>query len=243
MTKSEIDPYRLPSSVVPGHYNLHLKPDLDTETFTGDVEITIEAHEPVSQIILNAKEMDLNSAQLSGDSVNIEIETFDYDEDLERVTLDLGQEIDTGSYSLSIDFDGILNRKLQGFYISTFTDESGEERKIATTQFESTDARQAFPCFDEPAMKASFAVKLTVPNELFAASNGPIISEEDSDDGTECTVTFGTTIKMSTYLVAFIVGPFEATDPVDVDGVPSASSIPSAKAISPHSPSNPAPSR
>ena len=220
MTKSEIDPYRLPSSVVPSHYNIHIKPDLENETFTGDVEITIEAHEPVSQIILNAKEMDLNSAQLSGDSVNIEIETFDYDEELERVTLDLGQEIDTGSYSLSIDFDGILNRKLQGFYISTFTDESGEERKIATTQFESTDARQAFPCFDEPAMKASFAVKLTVPNELFAASNGPIISEEDSDDGTECTVTFGTTIKMSTYLVAFIVGPFEATDPVDVDGVP-----------------------
>ena len=69
-------------------------------------------------------------------------------------------------------------------------------------------------------MKASFAVTLTVPSDLFAASNGPIVSEQFSDDGSERTVEFGTTIKMSTYLVAFIVGPFEATDPVDVDGVP-----------------------
>jgi puromycin-sensitive aminopeptidase len=121
---------------------------------------------------------------------------------------------------LQIEFDGILNRKLAGFYISTFTDEAGVERKIATTQFESTDARRAFPCFDEPAMKATFEVALTVPADLFAASNGPIISEKLSDDGAERTVKFGTTIKMSTYLVAFIVGPFEATEPVDVDGVP-----------------------
>ena len=217
---AEIDPYRLPTSVIPSHYNLHLTPDLQSETFTGEVEIAVEILEPSSAILLNSKEIELKSARLIGGVGEIKATDFTYDEELERVTLKLDDEALPGSYTLSIEFDGILNRKLAGFYISTFTDDSGEERKIATTQFESTDARRAFPCFDEPAMKASFEVALTVPNDLFAASNGPIVSEEVSDDGTERTVKFGTTIKMSTYLVAFIVGPFEATDPVDVDGVP-----------------------
>ncbi len=220
MTNAEIDPYRLPSVVVPSHYNLHLKPDLESETFIGDVEIAVAVSEAVSEIVLNAKELDLKSARLTGESGEVAVTNFVYDEELERVTLALDDNVTAGSYTLAIDFDGILNRKLAGFYISTFTDEAGLDRKIATTQFESTDARQAFPCFDEPAMKASFEVALTVPNDLFAASNGPIISEEVSEDGSERTVKFGTTIKMSTYLVAFIVGPFEATDPVDVDGVP-----------------------
>ncbi len=217
---TESNPYRLPTSVTPSHYNLHIRPDLESETFTGNVDISIDATENVSEIVLNAKEIELKSARLVSGGSAIEASDFTYDEELERVTIHLDGEATSGSYTLSIDFDGILNRKLAGFYISTFTDESGEERKIATTQFESTDARQAFPCFDEPAMKASFEIALTVPVGLFAASNGPIISEVLSDDGSERTVKFGTTIKMSTYLVAFIVGPFEATDPVDVDGVP-----------------------
>ena len=217
---TEIDPHRLPSSVVPSHYNLHLKPNLESESFTGNVDISITSSDTISQIVLNAKEIELKSAKLVGESGEIEATNFTYDEELERVTLHLEREASPGTHHLLIDFDGILNRKLAGFYISTFTDESGVERKIATTQFESTDARQAFPCFDEPAMKASFEIALTVPSDLFAASNGPIISETTSDDGTERLVKFGTTIKMSTYLVAFIVGPFEATDPVDVDGVP-----------------------
>ncbi len=220
VTTYEIDPYRLPSSVVPSHYKLHLRPDLESETFTGNVDISIATSDTTSQIVLNAKEIELKSAQLIGGGNAIEATSFTYDEELERVTLHLASDASPGSYHLAIDFDGILNRKLAGFYISTFTDESGAERKIATTQFESTDARQAFPCFDEPAMKASFEIALTVPADLFAASNGPIVSETTSEDGTERTVKFGTTIKMSTYLVAFIVGPFEATDPVDVDGVP-----------------------
>ena len=216
----EIDPYRLPSSVVPRHYDMHLRPDLESETFTGNVEISLDISEPVSEILLNYKEIELKTAKLVGDVGTVAANDFTYDEELERVTIHLDDEVQAGSYRLAIDFDGILNRKLAGFYISTFTDEAGVERKIATTQFESTDARRAFPCFDEPAMKASFDVTLTVPADLFAASNGPIVSETTSEDGTERTVKFGTTIKMSTYLVAFIVGPFEATEPVDVDGVP-----------------------
>ena len=180
----EIDPYRLPGSVVPRHYNLHLNPNLEAETFTGEVEISIEIAETVSEILLNSKEIDVKSARLIGENGEIEATEFIYDEELERVTLQLANDASPGSYRLAIDFDGVLNRKLAGFYISTFTDESGAERKIATTQFESTDARQAFPCFDEPAMKASFEIALTVPADLFAASNGPIISGGPLTDGT-----------------------------------------------------------
>ena len=219
-TTSEIDPYRLPASVVPSHYKLHIRPNLESETFSGEVDIEVDISETVSEIILNSIEIEVKSARLISSHAEIGIAAFNYDEELERVTLHLDSQASPGSYHLMVEFNGILNRKLAGFYISTFTDETGAERKIATTQFESTDARRAFPCFDEPAMKASFEIALTVPADLFAASNGPIVSQELSADGSECTVKFGTTIKMSTYLVAFIVGPFEATEPVDVDGVP-----------------------
>lgn len=213
--------YRLPSHVIPEHYDLHICPDLDTESFTGSVSITIDVREPISQIALNAKELDIASACVAGvDGDEIEVSDVVMDEELERATLMLDADIAVGVYDLRIEFSGILNRKLAGFYISTFTDTEGVERKIATTQFESTDARRAFPCFDEPGMKATFDVALSVPADLFAASNGPIVSDELSADASCRLVKFGRTIRMSTYLVAFIVGPFEATDPVDADGVP-----------------------
>lgn len=213
--------YRLPSHLIPEHYDLHICPDLDTESFTGSVSITIDVCEPISQIMLNAKELEIASACVAGvDGDEIEVSDVVMDEELERATLMLDADIAVGVYDLRIEFSGILNRKLAGFYISTFTDTEGVERKIATTQFESTDARRAFPCFDEPGMKATFDVALSVPADLFAASNGPIVSDELSADASRRLVKFGRTIRMSTYLVAFIVGPFEATDPVDVDGVP-----------------------
>jgi len=112
-----------------------------------------------------------------------------------------------------------LNDQLHGFYRSTFTDPSGVKHTIATTQFENCDARRAFPCWDEPAFKATYQVNLTVPSHLAAYSNSPISSDIDLGNG-QRTVSFTPTMKMSTYLVAFIIGPFEETEAIDVDGVP-----------------------
>ena len=95
----------------------------------------------------------------------------------------------------------------------------GVEHVIATTQFQSTDARRAFPCFDEPDLKATFGVSLVVPEDLLAISNGAQASRTPLGDGTD-RVVFVDTIPLSTYLVAFVVGPLEATEPVDGDGVP-----------------------
>ncbi len=218
----ESNDYRLSRSVTPSHYSIRIHPDLDAETFTGSVSISVNVDAPASEIVLNAKELEIQSAWVKDeeDATVADALEIQYDEELERATLRLDREIPANHYLLEMRFAGILNRKLAGFYVSTFTDDQGVKHKIATTQFESTDARRAFPCFDEPDMKASFSVEMTVPVELFAASNGPIVCEQPAIDKSHKIVTFGRTIPMSTYLVAFILGPFEATDPVDVDGVP-----------------------
>ena len=214
-------PYRLPRTVLPTLYDVRIRPDLDSETFAGSVTAHIAVSQPVDNIVLNAKELGITSATLTrNSSPAVRITSIETDAELERVTLALSEQLVQGDYELEMTFTGLLNRKLEGFYMSTFTDEGGVEQKIATTQFESTDARMAFPCWDEPDIKAEFDVTLTVPSNLFAVSNGPIVSETLSFDGNERTVTFGRTMKMSTYLLAFIVGPFEATEPVDVGGTP-----------------------
>ena len=106
-----------------------------------------------------------------------------YDEDAETVALRFDRPVPVGSASLSVQFTGILNDQLRGFYRSQYTDADGATRYLATTQFEPTDARRAFPCWDEPARKATFQVTLCVRRDLVAVSNMPVESEEDAGDG------------------------------------------------------------
>ncbi len=124
-----------------------------------------------------------------------------------------------GHGALRCHFSGTLNDKLRGFYRSTFVDSGGTTRTIATTQMESTDARRAFPCWDEPDRKAVFEITLVVDEALAAYSNSPIAEETVAGAGRRA-VRFAPTMVMSSYLVALIVGPLEATEPRDVDGVP-----------------------
>lgn len=220
MTDIASNPHRLPSSVVPSHYRIKLEPDLEKATFIGSVEIEVEVNNPTDTIQMNAADLAIQSARVV-DSVgsNTEVADIFLDAEMERLTLSFDSQISPGPHTIVAEFTGVLNDQLHGFYRSTFTDDDGVDHTIATTQFESTHARRAFPCFDEPAFKASYGVTLIVPSEQFAVSNGPIISETDLKNG-QREVVFEDTMVMSTYLVAFIVGPFEATDPVDVNGVP-----------------------
>ena len=215
--------YRLPTSVRPHAYRLVLSPDLPAATFAGDVEIDITVERPVTSITLNAAELEITSAELNdGDpdrGYALAPSSIDLDPTEERVTLVFAGTIDPGPATLHLSFTGILNDKLHGFYRSTFTDDSGTEHVIATTQMESTDARRAFPCWDEPELKATFEVTLVVDDVLAAFSNGSVL-DEVAEPGGKRRVHFSTTMAMSTYLVAFVVGPLEATEPVDVHGVP-----------------------
>ena len=213
------DPYRLPRHVVPRHYRLRLEPDLEAATFSGTEVVTVEVAERTDRVVLNAIELDIHEAWfIAGDGHRTDA-SVEYEEETQRAILVLAEAISAGPAEFRCRFSGILNDQLRGFYRSTFTDVDGREQVIATTQFEATDARRAFPCWDEPDFKASFGVTLVVPDDLMAVSNGAETARASSGDG-KTAVSFADTIEMSTYLVAFVVGPFDATEPVDVNGVP-----------------------
>ena len=224
---SEAD-YRLPRTVIPSHYELTLTPDLDAATFGGHVVVDVDVMEPVTDIVLNTAELTLGEVALINDSGQRLGATVETDEESERSTLTLDGTADAGAWKLDITFDGILNDDLRGFYRSVYTDPDGVEKTIATTQFEATEARRAFPCWDEPDLKATFGVTLIVDDGLTAISNAAEVARSDAGDG-KVEVRFEDTMKMSTYLVAFIVGELGVTDPVDVDGVPLRIAYPAGK--------------
>lgn len=211
-------PYRLPREVIPSRYDITLVPDLVSATFSGSETVATEVLEPVTEIVLNSHEIEIQRAELRRGDLTF-VGEVSYERENQRASLAFDQTIEAGPAELFLEFTGLLNDQLVGFYKSTFTDVDGKEQAIATTQFEATDARRAFPSWDEPDLKAVFGITLVVPEDLMAVSNGPEVGREKAGNG-KIAVRFADTMKMSTYLVAFAVGPFEATDPVDVDGVP-----------------------
>ena len=211
--------HRLPRTVVPNHYALTLSPELDEATFGGLAIIDVEITGATEEIVLNAVQLTITDATLRNDSGARIAADATTDEASERAMLTLADQAEPGAWRLEISFEGVLNDDLRGFYRSVYTDGDGNEKTIATTQFEATDARRAFPCWDEPDFKATYGVTLVVDESLTAISNGPEIARESAGSG-KVAITFKDTMKMSTYLVAFIVGELEVTDPVDVDGIP-----------------------
>ena len=210
--------HRLPRTVLPHRYELTLEPDLASSTFRGRCSTELEIVEPTNRIVCNAAELEVVEAWLEDDDgARIEVELITADEETERLTLELAAVPEGNRWHLHTRFNGTLNDKLRGFYRSTYTDVDGEEQVIATTQFEATDARRAFPCWDEPDLKASFAVTLVVDEDLLALSNAAEVAREPVGGG-RVAVRFAETMRMSTYLVAFIVGPLEITEAVTTAG-------------------------
>jgi len=211
------NPYRLATSVLPIAYRLTLTPDLEAATFTGSVDIDVEITEAVTEFSLNAIELEVGTASITAGSERFVSAEPLANETYETLTFTFGDTLPIGRATISLAFTGILNDQLHGFYRSTFTDTEGTTHTIATTQFEATDARRAFPCFDEPSFKATYETTLIVPSHLGAYSNTQELESIDLGNGLK-RVHFAPTMKMSTYLVAFVVGPFEASAPVDVAG-------------------------
>jgi puromycin-sensitive aminopeptidase len=213
-----VDPYRLPRTAVPSRYDIRLEPDFTTLTFRGQETVALEVTEPISEIVLNAIELAIDSASLENDRGETIRATATMEESTERCRLALGSPAARGRWRLRLTFRGTLNDKLRGFYRSVYKDPSGVSRTMAATQFEATDARRAFPCWDEPSFKGVFAVTLAIDPTLTAVSNTAIVSET-SENGRKV-VRFADSIVMSTYLVAFVVGELEATDAVPVGRTP-----------------------
>ncbi len=214
--------------ILPRNYNLTFEPDLEKFTFRGDEIITFELKEKTKQICLDAVDLDIQKCKLYSSSeveknnrfssrqartIN-RISLFKVDQKSEKLIINFSQELKPGKYKLFIEFQGVLNDKLAGFYRCRYQVD-GSEKYLATTQFEAADARRAFPCIDHPSYKATFDVSLIVDKDLTAISNAlPVNSSVESsrrDDSTngKKIIKFATTPLMSTYLVYFGVGEFE----------------------------------
>src|SRR5579885_200301 len=151
-----MDPYRLPRNVVPTRYDIRLEPDLNAFTFAGEETVALTVHEATRDILLNAAELSIDRAEIADGSGRPRAAAVALDEAAERCRLTFAEPIRPGAWRLRLAFRGTLNDKLRGFYRSTYKDEAGRTHTLAATQFEATDARRAFPCWDEPAFKAVF---------------------------------------------------------------------------------------
>jgi puromycin-sensitive aminopeptidase len=211
--------HRLPTSVIPERYEIKLTPDLSRWTFAGEVKIAVEVRQAVHEVVLNAAELSIQSVSMRHANGAVLHGNAQSDEASEQAVLSFPDIVAPGHYQLQIQFTGLLNDKLHGFYRSLYKGADGQDKPLASTQFESTDARRAFPCWDEPAFKAVYQVTLVIDEKLTAISNARVIDETVLPGTGKKTVSFADSIKMSTYLVAFIVGEFEATEPVTADGV------------------------
>ncbi|MBI4463376.1 MAG: M1 family metallopeptidase [Acidobacteria bacterium] len=215
-----LNTYQLPTDVEPLHYEIALRPDISTFTFTGSEIIRIRIRKPVSKIILHCLDLKLKNAALRYPRHGgfLDAKGIAFNPKMETVALSFGQRLKTGEAELCLEWEGELNDKMHGFYRTSYA-VKGEKRWGAATQFEATDARRAFPGWDEPARKAAFSVTLTVPEHLTALSNMPIHKQAPSEPGWK-TIVFEKTPRMSTYLLAVVVAELECLEAADRHGVP-----------------------
>jgi aminopeptidase N len=236
LTSNAVQAQRLPGGVHPEHYALTLTPDLNSATFSGEETIDLVLDAPSKSITLNAAEIKFGEVK----RYVLPVATYDYgklgseprpltpleadkrpqtaittlDHEKEQATFTFANELPAGKVTLAIRYTGVLNDKLRGFYLS-----KTKTRNYAVTQFEPTDARRAFPSFDEPALKATYDITMVVDSGDTAISNANMISDKVGPVAGKHTLRFATTPKMSTYLVAFLVGDFKCTEGKS-DGVP-----------------------
>jgi len=203
---------RLPDVARPDNYKLTFTPDLDNARFDGDETISIQVLKPTAEITLNAVDIDFHEVTIASGGATQKA-TVSADKEKEMVVLHVEKPLAAGPATIHISYTGILNSEMRGLYLGK--DDQG--RKYAATQFESTDARRAYPSFDEPGYKATFDITAVAPKGMAAISNQKVIS--DTEAGDKHTVRFATTAKMSSYLAALVVGNFEYVEG-EQDGIP-----------------------
>nr|XP_017235106.1 PREDICTED: aminopeptidase M1-like isoform X2 [Daucus carota subsp. sativus] len=208
---------RLPTWVVPKHYDLTLNPNILASNFTGSVRIHLSVLDPTRYLVLNSLDLIIHEVSFTTNELkHVPCDVVVDGEDeilvlLFEVALSLGEGI------LSINFSGILDEHMKGFYRGTYVD-GGVKKNMAVTQFEAVDARKCFPCWDEPALKATFKITVGgVPSELTVLSNMPVCQE--NSDGILKSVQFEESPIMSTYLVAVVIGLFDYIEDKTSDGI------------------------
>jgi len=198
-------PGKLPKNVVPEEYAIRITPDLEKKTFSGSETIKVTAREPVKQVMLNALEIKIGKATIDGKAVPASAVRID--EKQETVTI--ASELPAGNHELNLEFTGKINQRGQGLYYAPYQEQGTGAKKIMLgTQFEATDARRMFPCWDEPSFRARFQLTAVVPENFTAVSNMPIEKESNIAGGKE--IRFAATPPMANYLNVFCAGELDA---------------------------------
>ncbi|XP_037634147.1 endoplasmic reticulum aminopeptidase 1-like isoform X2 [Sebastes umbrosus] len=212
------DRMRLPKTISPVHYDLTIHPNLTTLDFTGVVRIQLDVHEDTSTIILHSKQLQISNVWLLIPEGLKPLWVLEYPRFHEIALLSDSVLTKGRRYEVQLEFAAILSDSFSGFYKSTYRTSSGEVRVLACTQFEATFARGAFPCFDEPAFKANFTIRIIREPRHIAISNMPKVKTVDLPGGL-LEDHFDTSVKMSTYLVAYIVSDFLSVSKTTRHGV------------------------
>jgi len=205
---------RLPELAVPENYEISFAPDFQNDNFAGEETIQVRILKTTSEIVLNSAEIKFHEATLTSNGT-VQTARVSLQKEKEMATLAFDHAISPGPATLHITYSGILNDELRGLYLGR--DQDG--RKYAVTQFEATDARRAYPSFDEPSYKATFDISVTADKDMAAISNGKVLSDTPGPGQSKHTVKFARTAKMSSYLVALAVGHFEYVEG-EADGIP-----------------------
>jgi aminopeptidase N len=213
LTLSMATAQRLPETARPDNYRLTFTPNLEKANFEGEETISIRVLKPTSEITLNAVDIDFHDVSITARGTTQKAKVTP-EKDKEMVVLSVEKPLAAGPATINVTYTGILNDEMRGLYLGK--DDKG--RKYAATQFEATDARRAFPSFDEPDYKATFDITAVADKGQVAISNYKIASDTPGP-GDKHTVKFATTAKMSAYLAALVVGNFEYIEG-SVDGVP-----------------------
>ena len=204
---------RLPESITPETYNVSLDVDLkDMFAVYGTVDITASVVSETNYVIIHAKDMTISRAQvIQGEKEIKKVSEFFYTEN-EYYVIELSKVLKVGTISIHMNYNYTLCDDLVGFYRSSYKAAAGDDRWLAVTQFSPTNARRAFPCFDEPALKANFTIQITHDASFNATSNMPPGGPPKPAKGVKVTTNFQPSVKMSTYLVAFVVSDFECVE-------------------------------
>jgi aminopeptidase N/puromycin-sensitive aminopeptidase len=204
---------RLPASVIPSHYKLFIDPSIESQRFSGEETIDVRLAQSTKEIVLNSLDLDVSAAEVIAGGTTQPAQVS-YDKPAEVIRLAVAPEIPPGPAVLHLKFSGALTDGLRGLYLS-----KTKRRSYAVTQFEGTYARMMFPSFDEPGFKATFGLTVSADKQDTAISNGRIIDDVPTPGSNRHTLTFSTSPKMSTYLVAVAIGDWQCLERT-VDGVP-----------------------
>jgi aminopeptidase N len=199
-------PGKLPKEVLPTEYVIRIVPNLDNFTFAGSETVKLTVRSPVHQLVLNGLELKIEAASVDGKE--LPLSAIKTDNEKQLLTLTLPSELATGDHALALRFKGKINQQGQGlFYMRYHEQDSGARKVMLGTQFEATDARRFFPCWDEPAFRARFQLTVVVPENWLAVSNMPVESEQIMAGGKE--VRFASTPPMSSYLNVLVAGELD----------------------------------